>query len=83
MMRYKGAKEDSTQIRVGVVSSVDLDQHTVRVLFPDLDNQVSSNLEVLRDGMPNIDETVVCIFLGNGLESGFCLGSPYKGGTQS
>ena len=65
-------------IRVGLVNSRNTDNGTVKVLFPDKDNTVSNDLPLLSIiGMPNIGERVVCIFLGNGLEEGFCLGSFY------
>ena len=61
-------------IREGVVSSRDIPGRTVKVFFPDRD-LVSGNLP-LQNGvtMPAIGDPVVCLFLGNGLERGFCLG---------
>lgn len=66
-------------IRVGRVSSVNRSRGTVQVLFPDRDNSVSSDLPVLKSSpFPSVNEQVVCIFLANGIEVGFCLGPFYS-----
>lgn len=70
-------------IRVGIVSSVDGAKATVRVTFPDKDNKVSYDLPVLQQGngsywMPAPGEQAVCVFLPNGSEQGFCLGTIYS-----
>lgn len=75
-------------IRVGVVSDRSTKLCAVRVVFEDQDNLVSGWLPVIlpqtgstKDFMlPDIDERVVCLFLGNGIEAGFCIGSFYAGG---
>lgn len=71
-------------VRVGTVSSVDYKAGTVRVTFPDRDNMVSDELPVLIPGgygksnpIPAAGESVVCLFLGNGLHAGYCLGTFY------
>lgn len=71
-------------VRVGVVSAVDRQTCRVRVAFPG--EFVSNWLPVLvkqsvenRDfWMPAVDEQVTCVFLPNGLEVGFVLGSFYS-----
>ncbi|MCD8349566.1 MAG: phage baseplate assembly protein V [Planctomycetaceae bacterium] len=71
---------------VGEVVSTNPDLVTVKVQFPDLDNVISNDLQILnrrafgdRDyDMPDIGELVVCAFLGNGIERGFILGSLYS-----
>jgi len=69
-------------IRPGVVSSIDAAAGTVRVTFPDREDFVSGELPVLTTGgwargnaLPEVGESVLCLFLGNGLQAGFCLGS--------
>lgn len=73
-------------IRIGLVSSVDATKHTVRVVFEDKDNLVSGELPVIIPfstkakayRLPEVSESVLCVFLENGIQSGFCLGSYYN-----
>lgn len=73
-------------VRQGVVTSVNEEAATVRVRMPDADDTVSKELPVLfrktQDNkeydLPDIGEQVVCLFLANGLEQGFVIGSPYS-----
>lgn len=73
--------------RVGLVVSTAPGNGTVRVQFPDVDNVVSYDMQVLFQKthqdkaywMPDIGELVPCIFLGNGPEAGFVLGAVYNG----
>ena len=73
-------------IRVGNVDSVNAENGTVRVRFPDRDNKVSKELKVIyhqthKDKhffMPEINEIVLCIYLPNVQEEGFVLGSFYN-----
>ncbi|MDL2280316.1 phage baseplate assembly protein V [Selenomonadales bacterium OttesenSCG-928-I06] len=76
-------------IREGIVSSTDPSTCTVRVTFPDKDDLVSAPLPVLTRGsknnkdywMPDVGESVVCIFLPNntnGNNDGFCIGTHYN-----
>jgi phage baseplate assembly protein V len=71
-------------IRIGTVSSVNEENGTVRVLFEDKDNMVSDELPLLsyEYDMPDIKDQVLCIFLPNGIEKGFCLGSFYSSVNQ-
>ena len=70
-------------IRVGKVSSTNPAAMTVRVTFPDEAGLVSDDLHVLCQGsksdkdywMPDVGEQVVCIFLPNGRNTGYCLGT--------
>jgi len=69
-------------LRVGFVSSVDDVDKTIRVTFPDRDNQVSDSLQPVLppiEGavvkLPQVGEQVICLFLANGLETGFWLGT--------
>lgn len=66
-------------IKIGRVSSKNTSKGTVEVVFPDRDNAVSSPLPVLESvSFPNVNDQVVCLFLGNALEDGFCLGGFYS-----
>ncbi|QOT12954.1 phage baseplate assembly protein V [Paenibacillus sp. JNUCC32] len=72
-------------IRIGLVSSVNAKKHTVRVVFEDKDNLVSGDLPVIVPysasakayRLPEVSESVLCVFRGNGIQNGFCLGSYY------
>lgn len=74
-------------IRIGRVSSIDVNTNTARVVFSDKDDLVSGNLMIVNRGsmvdkdywIPDIDEQVLCLMLPNksglGLNEGFILGS--------
>jgi len=72
-------------IRIGVVSTTNPQQGTVRVAFPDRDNLVSDELPVLSIGgifaMPRVGDPALCLFLGNDLGAGYYLGSFYTEGS--
>lgn len=73
-------------IRIGTISSIDPKTATARVLFEERDNQVSFDLPIIfprtKDTqdyfMPTVGEEVLCIFLPNGMEEGFVIGSYYN-----
>ncbi|WP_100406678.1 hypothetical protein [Bacillus solitudinis] len=66
-------------IRVGRVNSRNLNNGTVEVIFPDKDNLVSSPLPVLESvTFPSVNDQVLCVFQGNALEQGYCLGRFYS-----
>lgn len=76
---------EAASLRDGHVSSYDAKTHKARVLFSDRDNLVSHPYQVL---LPNtainreechldVDEHVLCLCLGNGLETGYVLGTIY------
>lgn len=67
-------------IRVGRVNSVNPKQGTVRVLFEDRDNLISEELFLLDHeyNIPEVGDQVLCLFLGNGIEQGFCLNGFYS-----
>ena len=67
-------------IRVGEVSSVNEDNGTVRVKFDDRDDLVSAELPLLdaEYNIPAVGNQVLCLFLSNGLEEGFCLNGFYS-----
>ncbi|MEC0092506.1 hypothetical protein [Paenibacillus macquariensis] len=68
-------------IKIGECSSSNFENGTVRVAFPDRQNMVSSDLPVMvfggwgvTNGLPQPGDTVLCLFLGNGLSNGVCIG---------
>lgn len=73
-------------LRVGIVSSVDEDNCTVRVSFPDLSDLVSGPLQMIVPFtlknhayfLPDVNDLVFCLFMGNGVERGVCLGAVYS-----
>lgn len=74
-------------IRIGKVSSVNVEDMTAKVVFPDKNNLISAELHMVNRGslkyqdywIPDIDEQVLCVFLpnvtGRGVSEGFILGS--------
>lgn len=72
----------SKSVRIGVVSSVSPEHYAVRVLCEAEDNMVSDWLPIVVPQslknkeriLPNVGESVVCVFLDDDVE-GFCLGS--------
>lgn len=72
-------------IRTGTVSSINSEKASARVLFEDRDNLVTAELKILfkrtlgtQDyNMVKVGEQVTCLFLPNGVEEGFIIGSYY------
>ena len=72
--------------RCGEVVETDPEKNMVRVLFKDIDEHTSYWLQVIQQQtydnkhyyMPDIDELVACIFMGNGPIAGFVLGAVYN-----
>ena len=66
-------------VRVGRVSSRNGYVGTVEVIIPDLDNLVVGPLPVLKAApFPEVNEQVLCVFHGKGLEDGYCAGGFYS-----
>lgn len=73
-------------IRIGTVSSVNPGNGTARVTFAEKSEIVSGDLQVLQRNtlknkdwaLPDVGEQVLCVFLPNGLESGFIIGAVYS-----
>lgn len=64
----------SELIRTGIISSVNSSNKTVRVYFPELDDDVSDELRIIDTGsMPIEKEEVLCLFLPDSPETGFVL----------
>lgn len=63
-------------IRIGTVSSINYEEGKVKVCFNDQDRIVTDELPMLsfEYEMPEVGEPVLCLFLGNGIRNGFCLG---------
>ncbi|MDR3280934.1 MAG: baseplate assembly protein [Synergistaceae bacterium] len=76
---------ESLPLRDGHVSSYDPVTHTARIVFPDHDDTVSYPFPVLLPNTLNnrdeihldIGEHVMCLCMGNGVESGIVLGCVY------
>ncbi|MCM3632928.1 hypothetical protein M3180_06330 [Paenibacillus camelliae] len=72
------------------MSDVSVSRGEVRVLNPDQDNKVTGWLPVVvprhlknnAAALPAINETVVYVSLGSGLEAGYCLGVFHEGAAQ-
>lgn len=73
-------------LRKGIVSSVNREKCTVRVMFPDWDEKVSFDLPVMQKNtlntkyywLPEVDEQVICGFFANGAQEGVVLGAIYS-----
>lgn len=70
--------------RVGICSTSDASLGTLTATFPDRDDMVSDELAMVYKGgwgasnaIPQPGDTVVCLFLGNGMSDGICLGKIY------
>lgn len=76
-------------LKVGTVSSVNAAEGTARVYFPDDDDLVSYDLQVVHTfahqnkeyAMPDVGADVVCGFLSSGSEEGFILGGVFTKGN--
>lgn len=70
-------------VRIGHVSSVNPARGTVRVVIDDQQALVTNDLPVLafEYHMLNVGDLVLCVFLGNGISSGFCLGKYFFEGN--
>ncbi len=70
-------------IRIGHVSSVNEVKGTVRVVIDDQQEIVTDDLPLLSNeyNLPNVGDLVLCVFLGNGISSGFCLGKYFYEGN--
>lgn len=65
-----------SSIRIGIVSSVNPDDCTARVYYPDAGNVVSGWLYVLQRGdswLPNVNDRVLCVQLQDA--DGYILGA--------
>ncbi|MEQ6854474.1 phage baseplate assembly protein V [Lysinibacillus capsici] len=84
----KGGMENTPfeAIRKGLVSSVNRENCTAQVYFPDMDEKVSFDLPVMQKNtlstkyywMPEPNEQVICAFFANGSQEGVVLGAIYS-----
>lgn len=83
-LELSGITEEIGEIvKVGIVSTVDANTCSARVVFPDRDDVVSSDLPIIQRNaganqdysLPDVGDNVLCLFLGTGTEDGFILGS--------
>jgi phage baseplate assembly protein V len=67
-------------IRIGKVSSINPAKGMVRVVIEDQQDMVTNDLPMLSNeyNLPTIGDLVLCLFLGNGISSGFCLGKYFS-----
>lgn len=73
-------------IRVGIVSTVNREKATARVYFEDREDVVSPELKVLNFNtlhtkhywMPEVNQTVICLFAHNEPETGYILAGVYS-----
>ena len=71
--------------KAGIVYDIDNDNHTARVIFPDMDNLPSGWLQVgvpfakagKSNNMPKKDEQVLCL-MDESFEDGYIIGSLYS-----
>lgn len=89
-MATENLKVLSELIREGIVDSINPQNGTCRVVFPDKDNMPSSEYKIIYRGvssskdfyMPKIGEQVVCLCPSNsssGNSKGYIIGSIYAG----
>ena len=64
-----------SEIKTGIVSTVNTTNKTARVYFPELEENVSYELGMVDNGvpLPEVDEEVLCVFLTDSPETGFIL----------
>jgi len=67
-------------VRIGHVSSANATKGTVRVVIDDQQGIVTNELPLLAGeyNMPAVGDLVLCLFLGNGISNGFCLGKYFS-----
>lgn len=65
-------------IRIGKISSINVQQGLVRVTYPDLDNAVTLEIPLFNMNgeykMPKIGSNCLVVHLSNGQAAGICLG---------
>ena len=67
-------------VQMGTVNSVNYAAGTVCVVFTDVPDSSANDLQMFGPAykMPDIGDTVVCLFLDNNPARGFCLGKPFS-----
>lgn len=69
----------SDSVRVGLIDGINDSNGTVRVTFPDRDDEVIEEIALLNfeEKYPKVGDSVICIFTDDG-GSGFCLGTYFN-----
>ncbi|MEH7122117.1 hypothetical protein V7127_02610 [Bacillus sp. JJ1773] len=67
-------------IKVGIVDGINEQEGTIRVTFPDDDDKVVDDIALMsfEQKFPSVTESVLCVFLPNGTQQGFCLGAYFN-----
>lgn len=67
-------------IKVGIVDGINEHEGTIRCTFPDDDEKVSEDVALMNieQRFPSIGDSVLCVFLPNGTQQGFCLGTYFN-----
>lgn len=67
-------------VRIGKISSVNYEEGTVRVVYHEKDDCVTTEIPLLSGEymMPEVDDTVLVLHLSNGAEAGIVLGRPWN-----
>lgn len=70
----------SAEIRVGKVSSIDYPSGMIRVVYPDMDDDVTRPIPLFSSeyAMPPVGALVAVVHLSNGAEAGVVLGRPWS-----
>jgi phage baseplate assembly protein gpV len=71
-------------VRVGTVSSINYKAGMVSVVFEDKDDMVTDDLPMLsyEYEMPEVGDKVICLFFGNSISTGICLGRYFFDGNK-
>lgn len=70
----------SERIKIGICSTADFASGTITATFPDRQDIVTQDLPVilagggLKNSLPKVGDTVICLMLGNSLSNGICIG---------
>lgn len=66
-------------VLVGIIDGINEQEGTVRATFPDRDDDVATDIALMcaEQNFPKVGESALFLFLPNGTEQGFCLGSFY------
>ncbi|MNE53312.1 hypothetical protein D3C76_187260 [compost metagenome] len=73
-------KITSEIIKIGICSTADFASGTITATFPDRQDIVTQDIPVvlagggLKNSLPKVGDTVVCLMLGNSLSNGICIG---------
>lgn len=71
---------------VGIIQNINITDYTATVQLPEYENQITEGLQILSPitfgnkitSIPKVNTPVFCIFLGDGTERGFIIGSYFS-----